>query len=181
MLDELLEDAVERMDSAVRHTQAEFATLRTGRANPAILSRVMVECYGQRMPFHDVATATVQDARMLMVHPFDPSNLGSIERAIQASDLGLNPSNDGRMIRLVFPPLTEERRRDLIRMARRIAEEGRVSIRHIRRTTRDDLADLGDSEDSVRRAEKRLQEHTDRFVARTDELLAKKERELLEV
>ena len=181
MLGELLEDAAERMESAVNHTQAEFATLRTGRANPAILSRVMVECYGQRMPFHDVATATVQDARMLVVHPFDPSNLGQIERAIQLADLGLNPSNDGRIIRLVIPPLTEERRRDLIRMARQIAEEGRIAIRHVRRATRDDMGELGESEDSVWRAEKQLQEHTNRYIARTDELLANKERELLEV
>lgn len=181
MLDELLEDATERMQAAVRHTQSEFATLRTGRANPAILSRVMVECYGQRMPFRDVATATVQDARMLVVHPFDPSNLGQIERAIQIADLGLNPSNDGRIIRLVIPALTEERRRDLIRMARRIAEEGRIAIRRVRRATRDDMAELGESEDSVRRAEKQLQEQTNRYVSKTDAMLANKERELLEV
>lgn len=181
MLDELLDDAAERMESAVTHTQAEFATLRTGRANPGILARVMVECYGQRMPFHDVATATVQDARMLVVHPFDPSNLGPIERAIQLSELGLNPSNDGRIIRLVIPPLTEERRRDLIRMARRIAEEGRISIRHVRRGTRDDLGELGESEDSVRRAEKQLQEYTNRYISKMDAMLAGKERELSEV
>lgn len=181
MLDELLEDAEERMESALKHTQAEFATLRTGRANPGILSRVMVECYGRRMPFHDVATATVQDARMLVVQPFDPSNLRQIERAIQLSDLGLNPSNDGRIIRLVIPPLTEERRRDLIRMARRMAENGRIAIRHVRRSTREDLLEVGESEDSIHRAEKQLQACTDRYIAKTGELLANKERELLEV
>ena len=181
MLDELLEDAVDRMESAVQHTQAEFATLRTDRANPNILSRVMVECYGQRMPFRDVATATVQDARLLVVHPFDPSNLRQIERAIQLSDLGLNPSNDGKIIRIVIPPLTEERRRDLIKMARQIAEEGRVAIRHVRRATRDDMAELGESEDAVWRAEKQLQAHTNNYIAKTDKLLVNKERELSKV
>ena len=181
MLDELLADASERMESAVRHTQGEFATLRTGRANPAILSRVMVDYYGTRTPLNQLSTTTVPDPRMLVVHPFDPSSLPQIERAIRLSDLGLNPANDGKIIRLVFPALTEERRRDLIRVARSIAEEGRIAIRHIRRGTRDDMTELGESEDSVRRAEKRLQEYTDRYVARTDELLANKERELLEV
>ena len=181
MLDEFLADAAERMESAVRHTQGEFATLRTGRANPAILSRVMVDYYGARTPLHQLATTTVPDPRMLIVHPFDPGSLAQIERAIRLSDLGLNPTNDGKIIRLVFPALTEERRRDLIRVARGIAEEGRIAIRHIRRGTRDDLSELGESEDSVRRAEKKLQEHTNRYVAKTDDLLANKERELLEV
>ena len=155
--------------------------MRTGRANPAILSRVMVDYYGARTPLHQLATTTVPDPRMLIVHPFDPSSLAQIERAIRLSDLGLNPTNDGKIIRLVFPALTEERRRDLIRVARGIAEEGRIAIRHIRRGTRDDLAELGESEDSVRRAEKQLQGHTNRYVAKTDDLLANKERELLEV
>ena len=181
MLDELLSAAAERMVSAVRHTQGEFATLRTGRANPAILSRVMVDYYGTRTPLYQLATTTVPEPRMLIVHAFDPGSLAQIERAIRLSDLGLNPSNDGKIIRLVFPALTEERRRDLIRVARNMAEEGRVAIRHIRRGTRDDMAELGESEDSVRRAEKKLQDCTDRYVAETDALLANKERELLEV
>jgi ribosome recycling factor len=181
LLDELLDDADARMASAVRHTQSEFATLRTGRANPAILSRVMVDYYGTRTPLQQLASTTVPDARMLVVHPFDPGVLAQIERGIRLSDLGLNPTNDGKIIRLVFPPLTEERRRDLIRVARNIAEEGRVAIRHIRRATRDDMAELGESEDSIHRAGKQLQQCTDRYVAKTDELLANKERELLEV
>ena len=181
MLDELLDDADERMASAVRHTQGEFATLRTGRANPAILARVMVDYYGTRTPLQQLASTTVPEPRMLIVHPFDPATLGQIERAIRLSDLGLNPSNDGKIIRLVFPALTEERRRDLIRVARNIAEEGRVAIRHIRRAIRGDMADLGESEDSVRRAGKNLQDCTGRHIAKTDELLANKERELLEV
>lgn len=181
MLEELVEDADERMAAAVRHTQNEFATLRTGRANPAILSRVTVEYYGARTPLQQLATTTIPDPRMLIVHPFDPGALQQIERAIRMSDLGLNPSNDGKIIRLVFPALTEERRRELIRVARNIAEEGRVAIRHIRRATRDDMAELGESEDSVRRAEKQLQAVHDRYIERIGELLANKERELLEV
>ncbi len=181
MMDELLDDAAERMEQAVRHTQREFATLRTGRANPAILSRIMVDYYGSRTPLQQLATTTVQDPRMLIVHPFDPGSLKEIERAIRLSDLGLNPANDGKIIRLVFPPLTEERRRQLIRVARGIAEEGRIAVRNIRRGTRDDFSELGESEDTIRRAEKELQDYTDRYVAKTGELLANKERELLEV
>ena len=181
MLDELLADADQRMASAVKHTQGEFATLRTGRASGEILSRVMVDYYGSRTPLRQLATTTVREPRMLIVHPFDPGTLAQIERAIRLSDLGLNPSNDGKIIRLVFPALTEERRRDLIRVARSIAEEGRVAIRHIRRATRDDIAELGESEDSIRRAGKKLQDCTDRYIAKTDEYLANKESDLLEV
>lgn len=181
MLDELLEDAAKRMASAITHTQGEFATLRTGRANPAILSRVTVDYYGAPTPLQQLASTTVPEPQMLIVHPYDPTCLGDIERAIQASDLGLNPSNDGAVIRLAFPSLTEERRRDLIRVARHMAEEGRVSIRNIRRKARDELNELGESEDDVRRAEKQLQGHHDRFIARVEEILQNKERELLEV
>lgn len=181
MLDELLKDAAKKMASAITHTQGEFATLRTGRANPAILSRVTVDYYGAPTPLQQLASTTVPEPQMLIVHPYDPASLGDIERAIQASDLGLNPSNDGAVIRLAFPSLTEERRRDLIRVARHMAEEGRVSIRNIRRSTRDDLNELGESEDDIRRAEKQLQGHHDRFIARVEEILQNKERELLEV
>ena len=181
MLDELLDDADSRMAAAVRHTQGEFATLRTGRANPAILSRVTVDYYGSQTPLRQLATTTVPEPRMLIVHPFDPGTVSQIERAIRLSDPDLNPSNDGKIIRLVFPILTEERRRDLIRVARNIAEEGRVAIRNIRRATRGDMTELGESEDDVRRAEKKLQVYHDRHIAKTDELLANKERQLLEV
>jgi ribosome recycling factor len=181
MLDELLEDAHERMAGAVEHTQGEFSTVRTGRANPQILTRVTVNYYGTQTPLQQLATINVPEPRMLIVQPFDASSLGDIERAILAADLGLNPSNDGRIIRLAFPPLTEERRRDLIRMARAIAEDGRVSIRNIRRSGRSDFDELGESEDNVRRAEKKLQDHHDQYIARIDELLENKEHELLEV
>ena len=181
MLEELLEDADLRMASAVEHTQGEFATVRTGRANPAILSRVTVDYYGTQTPLQQLATVKVPEPRMLVVQPYDVSSLTDIERAIQTADLGLNPSNDGKIIRLVFPPLTEERRKDLIRVARSIAEDGRVSIRNIRRSGRDDFESLGESEDDVHRAEKKLQEHHDLYIARIDEHLENKEHELLEV
>lgn len=181
MLDEILEDAESRMASAVEHTRGELATLRTGRASPAILSRITVDYYGAQTPLQQLAAITIPEPRMLIVQPFDPGSMSVIERAIQMSDLGLNPSNDGKVIRLVFPPLTEERRRDLIRVARSIAEDGRVAIRRIRRSARDDMSELGESEDSVRRAEKKLQDCHDRYIAAADETLEKKESELLEV
>jgi len=181
MLEELLEDADSRMGLAVEHTQGEFATVRTGRANPAILSRVTVEYYGTQTPLQQLATINVPEPRMLIVQPFDAGSLGDVERAIQSADLGLNPSNDGKIIRLVFPPLTEERRKELIRVARGITEDGRVAIRNIRRHTRDDMEELGESEDEVRRFEKMLQDLHDQYIARIEELLENKEHELLEV
>ena len=181
MLQELLDDAESRMGQAVEHTQGEFATVRTGRANPAILSRITVEYYGTQTPLQQLATINVPEPRMLIVQPFDAGSLTDIERAIQSADLGLNPSNDGKIIRLVFPPLTEERRKDLIRVARGIAEEGRVAIRNVRRHTRDDMEELGESEDEVHRFEKLLQDHHDQYIARIEELLENKQHELLDV
>lgn len=180
MLDELLEDAAERMAYAVQHTQSEFATLRTDRASGAVLSRVMVDYYGEKVALLELArTATHEN--LLVVVPHDSNDLVAIERAIRLSGLDLNPASDGKVIRLVFPPLTEERRRQLVKMARSMAEEGRVAIRHIRRSTRSDLGELSESEDEVWRSEKKLQQQTDRHIAMTDELLANKERELLKI
>lgn len=183
MIDDLLSDAAERMDAAVEHTVAEFATVRTGRANPQILQRVMVDYYGTRTPLQQLASISVPEPRMLLVQPFDRGSLGDVEKAIQEADLGLSPSNDGTVIRLAFPALTEERRKDLIRVVRSMAEEGRVSVRQVRRSTKDDIESLaGDvSDDDIRRAEKQLQDLTDRHTDRIDELLASKERDLLEV
>ena len=181
MLEELLEDAETRMGQAIEHAQGEFATVRTGRANPGILHRVHVEYYGTPTPLQQLATVTVPEPRMLIVQPFDPSVLTDIERAIQSADLGLNPSNDGKIIRLVFPPLTEERRKELIRVVRNMAEEARVAVRNVRRHTRDDMEDLGEGEDDVHRAEKKLQDVHDQYIARIEELLENKEHELLEV
>lgn len=183
MIDDLLKDAAERMEAAVDHTMSEFATVRTGRANPQILQRVMVDYYGTRTPLQQLASISVPEPRMLLVQPFDRSSLPDVEKAIQEADLGLSPSNDGIVIRLAFPSLTEERRKDLIRVARSMAEEGRVSVRQVRRSTKDDIESLaGDvSDDDIRRAEKQLQDLTDRHTDRIDKLLASKEQDLLEV
>lgn len=183
MIDELLHEGETKMTQAVEHVQDEFATVRTGRANPAILHRIMVDYYGAPTPLQQLASFSVPDPRLLVVQPYDKGAMGAIEKAIQASELGLNPSNDGNVIRLAFPPLTEERRKELIRVVRHMAEEGKIAIRNVRRHTRDDIEALeGDvSEDDVRRAEDRLQEITDQHVARIDELLQHKEAELLEV
>jgi len=171
------------MDHALIHLQSEFTTVRTGRANPAIMHRVMVDYYGSPSPLQQLASFSVPEARLLLVHPYDRSTIGTIERAILASDLGLNPSNDGTVIRLAFPPLTEERRRELIRVVRHMAEEARVAVRNVRRHVKKELETLeGEvSDNDIERAEKELEDVTHRHVARIDELLAHKEAELLEV
>ena len=183
MIKELLSEAETKMGQAVEHTAGEFGTVRTGRANPGLLHRITVDYYGTPTPLQQIASFSVPDARMLVVQPYDKSSLPNIERAIFEADLGLNPSNDGNIIRLAFPPLTEERRKELIRVVRHIAEEGRVAIRNVRRHTKDDVESLeGDvSEDDVRRGESDLQGLTNQFVERIDQLLAHKEAELLEV
>lgn len=183
MIEELLDEASARMDQAVVHAGQEFGTVRTGRANPALLHRITVDYYGTQTPLQQLAGFSVPEARMLIVSPYDKSAMGAIEKAIQSADLGLNPSNDGNIIRLAFPPLTEERRKELVRLVRNLAEEGRIAIRNVRRHTKDDLEALeGDvSEDDIRRAEKELQDMTDDHVKRLDELLLHKEEELLEV
>lgn len=183
MIDELLAEAQGKMDQAIAHTVDEFGTIRTGRANPGILNRITVDYYGTETPLQQIAGFSVPEARMLVVQPYDKSSITAIEKAIMTADLGLNPSNDGNIIRLVFPQLTEDRRKDLIRMVRHLAEEGRIAIRNVRRHIKDDIESLeGDvSEDDVRRAERVLQDLTDTHVHKIDELLAKKEEELLEV
>lgn len=183
MIKDLLGEADGKMAQAVEHTAVEFSTVRTGRANPGLLHRITVDYYGTQTSLQQIAGFSVPDARMLVVQPYDKSALPDIERAILEADLGLNPSNDGNIIRLAFPALTEERRKDLIRVVRHLAEEGRVAIRNIRRHTKDEVEALeGDvSEDDVRRGEKDLQDLTDKYVERIDELLAHKEAELLEV
>ena len=183
MIEELLDEASAKMDQAVAHTGQEFGNVRTGRANPGLLHRITVDYYGTQTPLQQLAGFSVPEARLLVVSPYDKSAMGAIEKAIQSADLGLNPSNDGNVIRLAFPQLTEERRKELIRVVRHIAEEGRIAIRNVRRHTKDDLEALeGDvSEDDIRRAEKELQELTDDHVKRLDELLLHKEEELLEV
>ena len=185
MIDELLTDASRRMDKSVEAASHEFNTVRTGRASAALLDRIQVDYYGQRTPLKQLATINVPDARLLTVQPYDPGSIKAIERAIQESDLGLTPSNDGRVIRLPIPQLTEERRKELVKVVRHLAEDGRVAIRNIRRELMHDLKELvrdgevGDDEE--RRAEERAQKLTDEHVKRIDELLKRKEEEIMEV
>jgi ribosome recycling factor len=183
VIDELLAEAKTKMDQAIAHVVGEFGTVRTGRANPGLLHRITVDYYGTQTPLQQIAGFSVPEARMLLVQPYDKSSINAIEKAIMKADLGLNPSNDGNVIRLAFPQLTEERRRELIRVVRQLAEDGRISVRNVRRHIKDDIEALeGDvSEDDVRRAETQLQEMTDDHVNKIDELLEKKEEELLEV
>ena len=181
MIDALLKESDHKMDQAVTHTVQEFGSVRTGRANPGILNRITVNYYGTPTPLQQLAGFSVPDARMLLVQPYDRSSIGDIEKAIQMADLGLNPSNDGTVIRLAFPSLTEERRRELIRVVRGIAEEGRIAVRNIRRNANHSIEAEDVSEDDIRRAEKGMQDMTDRHTAKIDELLAAKEEELLEV
>lgn len=180
-----LSTAERRMRGAVEAVKREFSTIRTGRANPAILDRVEVEVYGSRMDLRSVANVSAPEARLLMVTPFDPNSIKAIERAIEHADIGLNPQNDGKVIRLPIPELTEERRRELIRLARHMAEEGRVSVRNVRRDEMRDVHELrreGEiSEDEEHRAEAELQKLTDEYVKVIDDALADKEAELLEV
>jgi len=177
--------AERRMQGALESLKNNFATIRTGRANPSLLDRIEVEAYGTRMDLRSVANVGVPEPRLLTVTPFDPNSLKDIERAILDSDIGLNPQNDGKMLRLPIPELTEERRRDLTRMARNMAEEGKVSVRNVRRDEMRDVHELrkeGEvSEDDERRAEAELQKLTDGYVKRVDAVLANKEAELLEV
>ena len=177
--------AERRMEGALDSIRREFSTIRTGRANPSVLDRVEVEVYGTRMPLRSVANVAAPEPRLLTVTLFDPSSIKAIERAIVNSDLGLNPQNDGKIIRLPIPELTEERRRQLIKLARQYAEEGRVSVRNVRRDEMRDLSELqkeGEiSEDDERRAEAELQQLTNQYVKRIDAALADKEAELLEV
>ncbi len=185
MISAILADADEKMQGAIEHTKGEFAKIRTGRANPQLITTLPVEYYGVPTPLQQLANISVPEPRMLLVSPFDQSSLKAIERAIASADLGLNPSNDGQVIRVVFPELTEERRREFVRLARERAEEGRVAIRNVRRAAKTDIADMMEEgelgEDESHRADKRLQDLTDRHIATIDTLLANKEKELLEV
>lgn len=183
MLDDLLDEARASMESAVEHVISEFATVRTGRANPQILHRIHAEYYGTPTPLQQLASMSVPEPRLLVVQPFDKGALSAIERAIRESDLGLNPSNDGSVIRIAFPTLTEERRKELIRLVRHMAEEGRVAVRNIRRHSKSDMEALhGEiSDDEIHRSEQKLQELTDEMVAKIDDQLSRKESKLLEV
>jgi ribosome recycling factor len=185
MIDDLLKDAKERMEKAVDAIRREFATVRTGRASPHILDRIVVDYYGTQTPLNQLAQISATEARLLTITPYDKSSIKSIEKAILESDVGLTPSNDGNLIRLTLPELTEERRKDLVKVVHGIAEEGRVSIRHIRREVMHDLKELKSAgetgEDEERRAESELQKLTDAKIGEIDSFLSGKEEEILEV
>ena len=185
MIDDVLKDATRRMDKSVENARHEFTTVRTGRAAATLLDRVQVTAYGTKMPINQLATIGVPEPRMLTITPFDKSIMKDIERGILESDLGLTPSNDGQLIRLPIPQLTEERRKELVKQVRHLAEEGRVAARNVRR---DALHHLKDAEkngetgaDDVHRAEDRLQKVTDEHVSKIDEALKAKEAEIMEV
>ena len=181
----ILEEVDEKMAKAVARARQEFASIRTGRAAPALVERITVEAYGEEMTLQQLASFNVPEARQLLITPFDKSNLGAVEKAIQTSDLGLTPSNDGNTIRLTFPPLTEERRKELVKIVRHMAEEGRIAVRNARRDARKDLEGAekdGDmSADDLQRAEKDLDKRTHQREAEIDAALEQKETELLEV
>jgi ribosome recycling factor len=185
MIDDVLADAERRMDKSVESVRHEFTSIRTGRASTALLDRVQVSAYGTKMPLNQVATISVPEPRLLSIAPFDKSTLRDIERAIMESDLGLTPSNDGQVIRLPIPQLTEERRKELVRQVRHMAEEGRVAARNVRRDCIHHLKELeknGDTgADEVRRAEERMQKVTDQHTAAIDAALKAKEAEIMEV
>jgi ribosome recycling factor len=185
LIDELLSDAKERMAKSVESSRGELATVRTGRASPHLLDRIQVDYYGNPTPLKQLANVSASDARLLTVTPFDKSALGAIEKAIQESDIGLTPSNDGNLIRLQIPEMTEERRREMVKVVHGVAEEGRVAIRNVRRDIMGDLRELkkeGEAgEDDERRAEAALQKQTDEAIAEIDSLLKGKEEEILEV
>ncbi len=182
---EILSDAREKMRKAVDHARDQFATIRTGRAAPALIEKLVVDYYGSEVPLQQLAGFSVPEARLLVVQPYDKGAMGAIEKAIRNSDLGINPSNDGQVIRLSFPPLTEERRKDLVKVVKHMAEEGRVAIRNLRRAARHDLEEFekeGDlSADELERAEKELDKMTHEHEADINKALEHKEQELLEV
>jgi ribosome recycling factor len=185
MIEELLQDAREHMDRSVESTRSKFGSVRTGRASPALLDRVSVDYYGAQTPLKQLATINVPEARMITLQPFDKNSVKAIERAILESDIGITPSNDGVIIRLILPELTEERRRDLVKVIRSLTEDGKIALRNIRRDTMSDLRELRDAgeagADDEHRAEETLQKLTDEKVRELEGISKAKEQEILEV
>ena len=183
MVDDLVNDAGDRMAKSVEATRAEFQTVRTGRANPQLLDRIVVDYYGSPTPLNQLAGVQTPDPRSLVISPYDASALGEIERAIQESDLGLTPSNDGKIIRLSIPQLTEERRKELVKVVRQIAEDGRVAVRNVRRDAIADIQSLASEvgADELHRAEERVQKLTDDHVGQIDAALKQREADIMEV
>jgi ribosome recycling factor len=184
-IEDFLSDATRRMDKSIESTRQEFNSVRTGRASAALLDRIVVDYYGQPTPLKNLATITTPESRLLTVQPFDPTSIKSVEKAIQESDLGLQPANDGKLIRLPIPALTEERRKELVKVVRRYAEDGKVAVRNVRRDVMRHLEELvrnGDvGDDEERRAEQQVQKLTDDHTKAIDELLKHKEAEIMEV
>jgi ribosome recycling factor len=184
-IESAMKDATHKMEQALSHLKEDLAGIRTGRATPAVLNRITVEYYGTPVPLNQLASMSVPEPRLLQVQPFDKNSIGAIEKAIMSSDLGITPSNDGNLIRLAFPQLTEERRKELVKQVHHRAEEGRVAVRNVRRHAKEEMEKLerdgGISEDDLIRAEKELQKLTDRFVAEVDQIQGHKEQELMEV
>ena len=184
-IEEFLADAKRRMDRSIEATHNEFNSIRTGRASPALLDRITIDYYGTATLLKSLASISAPEPRLLVVQPFDPSSIKNIERAVQESDLGLTPSNDGKVVRLPIPPLTEERRKDLVKVVRRVAEDGKVAIRNVRRDVMQHLKELvvnGDvGDDEERRAEQQVQKITDEHTKSIDDLLKVKEAEIMEV
>lgn len=185
LIDAVYDDAKDKMRKAVQHLQADFTAIRTGRASPALVEQLKVDYYGTDVPLQQIAGFNVPEARLLVITPYDKGSLKAIEKAIQNSDVGIQPSNDGNVIRLAFPPLTEERRKEFVKLAKHKAEEARVAVRNVRRQARHDLESLerdGDiSSDELDRAEKGFEKVTHDFVTEIDRMLQHKEQELLEV
>jgi ribosome recycling factor len=185
VIEDFISDATSRMDKSVDSTHEHFNSVRTGRATPALLDRISIEYYGTPTPLKNMATINAPEPRMLTIQPFDPTQIKAIEKAIQESDLGLTPSNDGKLIRLPIPQLTEERRKELVKVVRQMAEEGKVAVRNVRRDTMKHLEELvknGDvGDDEERAAEGRVQKLTDDHVHKIDDLLKRKEAEIMEV
>jgi ribosome recycling factor len=185
VIDETLFEAEEKMERAIEFARDEFATIRTGRATPGMFGRVILDYYGSPTPLPQMASIAIPEPRMVLIKPHDPSQLKAMEKALRDSDLGVNPNNEGNQIRLIIPPMTEERRREMIKVARSKGEDAKVAIRNVRRKAKEELDRLvkdGEvGEDEGRRAEKELDELTHRFVTSVDEILKHKEAELLEV
>ena len=185
LVEAVLEDSRDKMAKAVAHTQTDFSTVRTGRAVPALVEKLKIDYYGTEVPLQQLAGFNVPEARLLVIQPYDKNSLKAIEKAIQNSDLGINPSNDGAVIRLSFPQLTEERRKELVKVVKHKAEEGRVAVRNLRRAARHELEGMEKnheiSSDELDRAEKELEKVTHDYVAEIDRMVQHKEHELLEV
>jgi ribosome recycling factor len=184
-MDDFVDEASRKMDKSLESAAHEFNTVRTGRASAALLDRIQIDYYGTMTPLQQLATVNVPEPRLITIQPYDPGSIKNIERAIQESDLGLTPSNDGKLIRLPIPQLTEERRKELVKVVRGLAEEGRVAVRNVRRDAMHHLKELvrnGDvGDDEERRSEERVQKLTDEHITKIDDLLKRKEAEIMEV